>query len=100
MIQDDQAAGLAEIFGVLGDPTSIKMISALMSSELCVCDLAALLGLSQSAVLPPVAAAASHAAGEVPAGGANRPLLPGRRPYRQSVPPGAGALEGKEVIGR
>ncbi|HZK67845.1 MAG TPA: metalloregulator ArsR/SmtB family transcription factor [Chloroflexota bacterium] len=50
MIRDDQAAGLAEIFGVLGDPTRIKMISALMGSELCVCDLAALLGISQSAV--------------------------------------------------
>ena len=49
MIQDDQAAELAEIFGVLGDPTRIKMISALMGSELCVCDLAALLGMSQSA---------------------------------------------------
>ncbi len=50
MIPDRTAEGLAETFGVLGDPTRVKLINALMADELCVCDLAALLGLSQSAV--------------------------------------------------
>jgi len=50
MVSDAVAGRLAESFAVLGDATRVKLISALMSSELCVCDLAALLNLSQSAV--------------------------------------------------
>jgi ArsR family transcriptional regulator, lead/cadmium/zinc/bismuth-responsive transcriptional repressor len=50
MLPDESAALLAESFSMLGDPTRVKMISVLMGSELCVCDLAALLGVSQSAV--------------------------------------------------
>jgi ArsR family transcriptional regulator len=41
---------LAEIFKVLGDPTRSKIIQALSIEELCVCDIASLLGMSQSAV--------------------------------------------------
>lgn len=48
-----QASLLAEMsatFGALGDPTRLRIVSALATRELCVCDLAAALGLSQSAV--------------------------------------------------
>lgn len=41
---------LAELFKVFGDSTRIKLICALFKSEMCVCDLAALLGMSQSAI--------------------------------------------------
>lgn len=41
---------LAETFKILGDPTRIKITFALSKEELCVCDLANLLGVSQSAV--------------------------------------------------
>lgn len=41
---------LAEIFGVLADPTRLKICMFLSESELCVCDLAAMLGISESAV--------------------------------------------------
>jgi DNA-binding transcriptional ArsR family regulator len=41
---------LAATFKVLGDPTRTKMISALLQEELCVCDLASLIGISQSAI--------------------------------------------------
>jgi ArsR family transcriptional regulator len=41
---------LAEIFKALGDPTRVRLLSALAAAELCVCDLATLLGLSESAV--------------------------------------------------
>jgi ArsR family transcriptional regulator, lead/cadmium/zinc/bismuth-responsive transcriptional repressor len=41
---------LAETFAAMGDPTRVKIIFALSHSELCVCDLAALLGVSVSAV--------------------------------------------------
>lgn len=41
---------LAELFKVFGDTTRIKILYALFASEMCVCDIAALLGMSQSAV--------------------------------------------------
>ena len=41
---------LAELFKVFGDSTRIKIICALFESEMCVCDLSALLGISQSAI--------------------------------------------------
>lgn len=41
---------LAETFRVLGDPTRVRILDALAAAELCVCDLATLLGLSESAV--------------------------------------------------
>lgn len=41
---------LAETFRTLGDPTRVRLLSALSRAELCVCDLAALLGLTESAV--------------------------------------------------
>jgi len=41
---------LAETFKTLGDPTRVRLLSALSRAELCVCDLATLLGLTESAV--------------------------------------------------
>ncbi|MEF9953570.1 MAG: metalloregulator ArsR/SmtB family transcription factor [Clostridium sp.] len=41
---------LAEFFKVFGDSTRIKIICALFESEMCVCDLAALFGMTQSAI--------------------------------------------------
>ncbi len=43
-------APLAETFKVLGDVTRVRLLDALSHGELCVCDLAALVGLSESAV--------------------------------------------------
>lgn len=41
---------LAELFKVFGDTTRIKIICALFESEMCVCDIAALLCMNQSAI--------------------------------------------------
>ena len=41
---------LAELFKVFGDSTRIKILCALFESEMCVCDLSALLSISQSAI--------------------------------------------------
>lgn len=41
---------LAETFSAMGDPTRLRLLFALATEELCVCDLAALLGVSVSAV--------------------------------------------------
>ncbi|NIM19703.1 MAG: metalloregulator ArsR/SmtB family transcription factor [Candidatus Latescibacteria bacterium] len=43
-------AALAEIFKALSDPTRIRILYALSLKELCVCDLANLLGRTSSAV--------------------------------------------------
>ncbi len=50
LIDAPQAGRLAQIFAALADPTRLQLISALNQRELCVCDLAAVLGMSQSAV--------------------------------------------------
>ncbi|HPH96990.1 MAG TPA: metalloregulator ArsR/SmtB family transcription factor [Anaerolineaceae bacterium] len=44
------ATRLADTFQALADPTRLRLISALLETELCVCDLAAVLGMTQSAV--------------------------------------------------
>lgn len=45
-----EIAGMSAVFGALGDPTRMRILAALSTQELCVCDLGALLGMSQSAV--------------------------------------------------
>jgi DNA-binding transcriptional ArsR family regulator len=40
----------AEVFRLLGDPGRLRIVQALADEELCVCDLAAFLGASSSAV--------------------------------------------------
>jgi ArsR family transcriptional regulator len=44
------ATRLSQAFQALADPSRVRIISALAATELCVCDLAAVLGMSQSAV--------------------------------------------------
>lgn len=43
-------ADLADLFAALGDPTRLRIVAALAANELCVCDLAATVGQSESAV--------------------------------------------------
>jgi DNA-binding transcriptional ArsR family regulator len=49
-IPESEMERLALTFKVLGDPTRLKIFVALSGGEMCVCDLAACLGLSESAV--------------------------------------------------
>ncbi len=49
-IADDQLERLALTYRLLGDPTRLKIIIALWQVEMCVCDIAAFLGMSESAV--------------------------------------------------
>jgi DNA-binding transcriptional ArsR family regulator len=50
LVAEDAVQGLADTFSALGDPTRVRILDALSHGELCVCDLAAVLKLSQSAV--------------------------------------------------
>ena len=50
LLDGDSTAALAETFKLLGDTTRVRILDALSRAELCVCDIATLLGLSESAV--------------------------------------------------
>ena len=48
--QDEVLYDLAELFKIFGDSTRVKILYALLEEELCVCDIAKLMDVSQSAV--------------------------------------------------
>jgi len=50
MPEEEVLYDLAELFKVFGDSTRIRILYALFESEMCVCDIAQLLGMSQSAI--------------------------------------------------
>lgn len=47
---EDKLYDLAEIFKVFGDSTRIRILYVLFESELCVCDIAEALNMTQSAI--------------------------------------------------
>src|SRR5487761_974383 len=49
MPADGQVAELADVFGLLADPGRLRVLVALLEGEMCVCDLAAAAGASESA---------------------------------------------------
>ena len=50
MLPTETIKDLAELFKIFGDPTRIKLLHSLKCSEMCVCDLAACLGMTHSAI--------------------------------------------------
>ena len=50
MPSEDELYDLAELFKVFGDSTRIKILFALFESEMCVCDIAETLNMTQSAI--------------------------------------------------
>lgn len=50
LLDDATYTHLADIFRALGDATRAKIISSLLQQELCTCDLAELIGITESAV--------------------------------------------------
>lgn len=50
LVPPNTAATLAETFRLLGDPTRVRLLDALTTGEMCVCDLATLLDHTVSAV--------------------------------------------------
>ncbi len=49
MPSEDDVVDTADVFGLLGDPRRLKLLVALLDGELCVCDLAAVTGMTESA---------------------------------------------------
>ena len=50
MPREEKLTGLAELFKLFGDGTRIKILYSLFESELCVCAISELLGMTQSAI--------------------------------------------------
>ncbi len=50
MADNETILGLTETFKVLSDPTRLKIVLALSKKELCVFDIAELLGVTESAI--------------------------------------------------
>lgn len=50
MPEEESLYDLAELFKVFGDTTRIKILYALFAAEMCVCDIAVLLNMTQSAI--------------------------------------------------
>ena len=50
MPEEDRIKDLAEFYKVFADATRVKILCVLLESEMCVCDLAALLKMTQSAI--------------------------------------------------
>ncbi|MDU4018381.1 metalloregulator ArsR/SmtB family transcription factor [Finegoldia magna] len=47
---DELIADLSDMFKIFGDQTRVKILMALESGEMCVCDIAAVMDMSQSAI--------------------------------------------------
>ena len=47
---DELLCDLADLFKIFGDTTRVKILYALLESEMCVCAIADLLGMTQSAI--------------------------------------------------
>ena len=50
MPEETELYDLAELFNIFGDSTRIRILFVLFESEVCVCDLAAVLNMTQSAI--------------------------------------------------
>jgi DNA-binding transcriptional ArsR family regulator len=50
MPDEEVLMDLADLFKVFGDSTRVRILSALQHSEMCVCDIAVLLGMTKSAI--------------------------------------------------
>ena len=50
LLSTDEAIDLASLFKLFGDGTRVRILQALRVHELCVCDLACLLGMTKSAI--------------------------------------------------
>lgn len=50
MPDEDSLFDLSELFKVFGDSTRIRILYCLFESEMCVCDIATLLNMTQSAI--------------------------------------------------
>ena len=86
MPDETELDSLAELFKVFGDPTRIRILFVLFETEVCVCDLARALNMTQSAV--------SH---QLRILKQSRLVFSGRRSCTNNDRPGKGTYTGVEL---
>ena len=90
MPDDEILFDLAELFKIFGDSTRIKILYLLFESEMCVCDIAQMLRMTQSAISHQLAVLKKEQAGKIQAGRQDRVLLSVRRSCKDDHRPGNG----------
>ena len=85
---------LAALFKVFGDPTRVKLLYVLIQSELCVCDLAEVLHMTQSAISHQLRILKQMKLVKSRREGKTVFLLSGGRSYPDDTKPGHGACDG------
>ncbi|GMR05034.1 MAG: metalloregulator ArsR/SmtB family transcription factor [Thermodesulfobacteriota bacterium] len=50
MVPEETVTMMAETFRILGDPTRLRLVQALSKGELCVCDMAVMLGVGRTSI--------------------------------------------------
>ena len=50
LLKSQAVDAVSDVFRLLGDPTRVRLVDALTHGERCVCDLASLVGMTESAV--------------------------------------------------
>ena len=88
MPDDEILYDLAELFKIFGDSTRIKILYVLFESEMCVCDIAQLLNMTQSAISSSASDSQAVAACQEPPGRKVGVLFAGRRPCLPDYQPG------------
>ena len=73
--KDEMLCDLADLFKLFGDTTRMRILFSLFESEMCVCAIAELLGMTQSA---PVKGSKAEQFNCLPQGGQNNLLFPCR----------------------
>ncbi len=88
---DGMIHDLADFYKVFGDATRIRILCVLLQAEVCVCDLAEILGMTQSAISHQLQSAEADEAGKKQKRRKNRFLFPGGWTYSDDHQPGYGA---------
>ena len=91
---DDDLYDLAELFKVFGDSTRIRILFVLFESEMCVCDIAQLLNMTQSAISHQLRILKQMKLVKSRREGKTVFLLSGGRSYPDDTKPGHGACDG------
>lgn len=97
MPEEERLYDLAELYKVFGDSTRIKILYVLFEAEMCVCDIAQLLSMSQSAISHQLRVLKQSRLVKYRRDGKDGVLLFGGRPCAGHFGPGDGSCNGITV---
>ena len=95
---EDQLRSMADFYKVFGDATRLRILCILLQAEMCVCDLAALLSMTQSAVSHQLRILKQMRLVKNRRGWKDGVLFVGGRSYSDDYQPGNGAYCGIRSI--